>query len=347
MTEKSWRLIVIRICLPVLITILLFIGTSYLLTIPYLERSLLESKRDMIQELTDNVWSVIQQHHNKVLSGELSLKDAQDRVIEIIRSMRYGPEQKDYFWINDMHPNMIMHPYRTDLEGKDITTFADPNGTFLFVEFVKIVKKESAGYVDYMWQWKDDETRIVPKTSYVRGFEPWGWIVGTGIYIEDIQEKIRNATKSLNTILAVILCIILTLSAIIIFQALQSEKNRSIAEDALLESEQFLKDIIEFLPDATFVVDEQKRVIAWNRAMQEISGISSQEIIGKGDYEYAIPFYGEKRPLLGNVLLSNLSEYEEKYTILDKDDKQITAETFTPKLGEKGKIYTGKSQLII
>ena len=80
-----------------------------------------------------------------------------------------------------MHPHIIVHPYRPDLEGKDISEFADPNGKRLFVEFVKVVKAKKAGYVDYEWQWKDDPGRIVPKISYVKGFEPWGWIVGTGI----------------------------------------------------------------------------------------------------------------------------------------------------------------------
>ena len=86
----------------------------------------------------------------------MSPADARRRAVEELRRLRYGPESKDYFWINDMHPYLIMHPYRPDLEGKDISGFSDPNGKKLFVEFVKTVKNGGAGYVDYQWQWKDD-----------------------------------------------------------------------------------------------------------------------------------------------------------------------------------------------
>jgi hypothetical protein len=73
-----------------------------------------------------------------------------------------------------MQPRMIMHPYRPDLEGTDISTFADPAGKRLFVACVEIVRASGAGYVDYQWQWMDDPTRIVPKISYVMGFRPVG-----------------------------------------------------------------------------------------------------------------------------------------------------------------------------
>ena len=77
-----------------------------------------------------------------------------------------------------------------DLEGQDISNYTDPNGKRLFVEFVRVVKAHGAGYVDYEWQWKDDPNRIVPKISYVKGFEPWGWIVGTGAYVSDIDAEL-------------------------------------------------------------------------------------------------------------------------------------------------------------
>ena len=75
----------------------------------------------------------------------MSPADARRRAVEELRRLRYGPESKDYFWINDMHPYLIMHPYRPDLEGKDISDFSDPNGKKLFVEFVNTVKNGGTG----------------------------------------------------------------------------------------------------------------------------------------------------------------------------------------------------------
>jgi signal transduction histidine kinase len=88
----------------------------------------------------------------------LTREEAQVQAASQIREMRYGPEHKDYFWINDMHPRMIMHPFRTDLEGEDISDFADPNGKHLFLAFVETAQTSGEGYVDYMWQWKGDDT---------------------------------------------------------------------------------------------------------------------------------------------------------------------------------------------
>ena len=102
---------------------------------------------------------------------------------------------------------MIMHPYRSDLDGKDISTFKDQNGKHLFVEFVRVVQQQGAGFVGYMWQWKDEAERIVPKTSYVKGFQPWGWIIGTGLYVDDIEAEIAAIRHRLSAVSGGILLI--------------------------------------------------------------------------------------------------------------------------------------------
>jgi len=155
----------------------------------------MDQKRLMIQDLNNTAQSILHYYHEQELKGLLSREEARQKAIEHLRHLRYGPENKDYFWINDMHPHMIMHPFRPDLEGHDISDYADPAGKRLFSEFVKVVKKSGSGFVDYQWQWKDDPDNIVPKISYVKAFEPWGWITGTGVYIEDIREEIATVRK--------------------------------------------------------------------------------------------------------------------------------------------------------
>ena len=131
----------IRIILPVFLSVLLFGLTIFLLVLPSFEHYLMESKRGMIKDLVKTTLSDISQFYQMEVQGELTQEQAQSLAIEHIRNLRYGPENKDYFWINDMHPHMVMHPYRTDLEGQDISAFADPNGKHLFVSFVDEVKK--------------------------------------------------------------------------------------------------------------------------------------------------------------------------------------------------------------
>ena len=108
-------------------------------------------------------------------------------------------------------------------------------------------------------------------------------------------------------------------------------------EQALMESKQELTDIIEFLPDATFVIDREGTVIAWNRAIEEMTGVSKEEIIGKGDHEYSIPFYGERQPSLLDLIDLEDKELEAKYQVVTRKGNTLYAEVFSPALyGGKG-----------
>jgi signal transduction histidine kinase len=232
----------VRIILPVVLTVLLFISTIFFLIIPLLKDQMMFRKREMIRELTQTAWSTLEAYHLKEKAGILSLENAKAQAIENLRHLRYGPEFKDYFWINDLHPRIIMHPYRDDLEGKDISDFADPTGKLIFKAFVDIVQKRGAGFVDYEWQWKDDPDRIVPKISFVKGFEPWGWIVGTGIYIEDVRSEIMAISRKLTLMCLGILAVIMGLSSYIIWQGLKVDRRRRKAEQqARIQQEQIFQ----------------------------------------------------------------------------------------------------------
>ena len=185
MKRLAWRSV-----LPALLAILLFSGVVFLYLLPSLDRVVMDQKRLMIRELTESAWNVIASFEAEEKAGRLSQKAAQEAAIAQVRNLHYGMENKDYFWIIDGQPRMVVHPYRPDLEGTDLSNFGDPEGKLLFVEMVRVVERDGAGYVNYMWQWKDDEAHIVPKLSFVKGFTPWGWIIGTGVYTEDVDDEI-------------------------------------------------------------------------------------------------------------------------------------------------------------
>jgi len=102
------------------------------------------------------------------------------------------------------------------------------------------------------------------------------------------------------------------------------------AEEAIQESERRLTDIISFLPDATLVIDGEGKVIAWNRAIEEMTGVKAKEMLGKGDYEYAIPFYGERRPILIDLVLLPDEEFERKYAHIQRRGPFLAGETYVP-----------------
>ncbi len=122
---------------------------------------------------------------------------------------------------------------------------------------------------------------------------------------------------------------------------LEDTGDRKLAEHALRESERRLGDVIDFLPLATMVVDRAGRVTAWNRAMEAITGVPASQMLGKGDHEYAIPFYGQRRPILIDLVFAPPEELEGSYRHVQQRDGILSAEAFIPELGESGIILVG------
>lgn len=144
--------------------------------------------------------------------GKISVEEAKSSAINAIKALRYG--ESDYFWINDMTPRMIMHPMKPELDGKDLSDFKDPNGKRLFVEFVETVKSNKAGFVYYLWP-KPGFKSPVAKVSYVKGFEPWGWIIGTGIYLDDVNTLFWGRALRFSIAIFFIIGLIMVLSWLI------------------------------------------------------------------------------------------------------------------------------------
>lgn len=108
---------------------------------------------------------------------------------------------------------------------------------------------------------------------------------------------------------------------------------RKQAEIALKESEQRLADIINFLPDPTFAIDREGRLITWNRAVEETTGVLAQNILGKGDYEYSLKFYGDRKPILIDLVLNpdlDKTKYYREYTFIDNNPHSLVAEVYVP-----------------
>lgn len=244
----------LNIVLPSLLSILLFIVLIFWYVIPYFETNLLNSKKEMIRELVNSTLSIANKSYQDYQSGMISEEEAKNDAINIIENLRYGVELKDYFFITDLRPFMIMHPYRPDLNGTDLSNHKDPNGKTLFVEMVEKIKSSGEGFVDYKWQWMDDSLKTVPKVSYVAEFKPWGWVIGTGIYIEDVREKIAEIESELILVSIIISSIIALLLTVIVFQNFRSEKKRSIAEKELMISKEKYKTLVEASTEGTAMI---------------------------------------------------------------------------------------------
>ncbi len=152
---------------------------------------MLKGKEDKLQQLVESAHALVAFHEAQAKAGAVSRDEAQKRAKEAVKALRY--EGDNYFFISDMTPTMVMHPFRPDLDGKDLSDNKDPNGKRLFVAFVDEVKRKGAGFVDYQWP-KPGHDKPIEKLSFVKGFAPWGWVIGTGVYMDDVAAGVRDET---------------------------------------------------------------------------------------------------------------------------------------------------------
>ena len=145
-----------------------------------------ESRMVAIRQTVETMSTTVQTIHKMETSGALTTQQAQALAIKLVNDARYSGQE--YFWINDIAVKLITHPFRPDLNGKDVSSIRDPQGNPLFVRFVDIVKSEGAGYHAYLWP-KPGQDKPVEKISYVAGFKPWGWVIGSGMYVDDLRSQ--------------------------------------------------------------------------------------------------------------------------------------------------------------
>jgi methyl-accepting chemotaxis protein len=173
------------------------------------------------QHMVDVGYGILTHFQKLESDGKMSKVDAQAAAMNAIRGLRY--DKVEYFWINDMSPKMVMHPIKPELDGKELGEMKDPAGNRLFVGFVDVVKKDGAGFYSYLWP-KPGFEQPVGKISYVKGFAPWGWIIGTGIYLDDVDAIFRQ-NAMLFGIMALIVVALVLLASVIISRSITKPLN--------------------------------------------------------------------------------------------------------------------------
>jgi len=327
------NLVPAKIFMPVLLSMFLFIGTFFGYILPKVEAHLMDRKREMIHALSEAAMSTIRYYAGLAKNHSITVETAKQQAATHLRSLRYGPEGKDYFWINDTHPTMIMHPYRTDLEGKDVTDTKDPAGKKLFQAFLEAVKGSGGGYVKYHWQWQDDPTRIFSKISYVQEYQPWHWIVGTGVYLEDVRAQINQITKRMTFIFLGILAVIALLSVYIVWQGAAGEFHRRDIEESLRKSENKYRLLAETAREIIMLFDSNLHISYVNTAWNRISGYLLGEMT---DMSITDLIPAEQREAFKTKIVRTKNEQPDDYlletTFILKNSRTITVEATFAKL---------------
>lgn len=274
------KFIYISLFIPIILTVALFVLSFFFFVIPSCRKIKMDSKQEMLSELSNSVVSMLNAYEMDVNHGLITREKAKEAAIAKIRSLRYGKDHKAYFWINDTLPKMIMHPFIPELEGKYLGNYHDINGKNIFNESINITAKTGDGYINYYWQQADDSLTTAPKLSFVKRFPSWGWIVGTGIYINDVNEEVYSIKSKLVIISLLIISVILILLSYLVFLTIRIENKKKIVENELKEAKENYKTLIDNAPDAILVYDVQQNKIAdINLVGQKLFGGSASQLI--------------------------------------------------------------------
>ncbi|GAA5218275.1 DUF294 nucleotidyltransferase-like domain-containing protein [Corallincola platygyrae] len=294
----------LRIVMPTVLAIVLFVTAIIFVIVPLVEDSMMGQKRQMIKELTSSAVSIVDNYIALEQQGELTRDQAQTRAAQEIKAMRYGEENKDYFFITDMHPRMVMHPYRADLKGADLTNYTDSenkSGKLIFVEFTELVKANQEGYLEYLWQWKDDADKTAPKLSYVRGVDEWQWIVGTGVYFDDVQKGIDKLERTLFIIFFLITLGLAGIMGYIMAQSRTLENRKKRAEVALHEAKDRYRALVESSNEG-YILEADGEILYSNNRLHRMVGYGDSELKSHDIWSELLPDTPQNSRVLHHLL---------------------------------------------
>ncbi len=183
------------------ISIIVCFSLTFAWVIPKVKNSMYEAKYTKTKHVVESAWGVLDYYAKQAKAKTMPVEEAKKKAMEAVKNLRYDLD--DYFWINDLEPRMVMHPIKAEMDGKNLSEEKDPNGKRFFVAMVETSKSNGAGFVDYFWA-KPGSTKPVPKISYVKLFPEWGWIIGSGIYLDDVAAEVSHMLYVIFGIVAVI-----------------------------------------------------------------------------------------------------------------------------------------------
>lgn len=203
-----------KIVFLALFIILVFSSLIVFYIIPKVNKEIEARTIMKLEELVDLPYSEIQRQYDLSQKGEKTVEQAKKDALAVIENFRYS--KVEYFWVNDYNGMMLMHAAKPELDNTNVLDIKDPDGKYIFREFIQIVKDSGSGEVKYQWPKPGSDTPQ-PKVSFVRGFENWNWIVGTGVYVDDLKAIQTDIyTKVVSVAIIIIICSIVLIALIVI-----------------------------------------------------------------------------------------------------------------------------------
>ncbi|MBK1665378.1 chemotaxis protein [Rhodospirillum rubrum] len=206
------RLPVSRKLFALVLVSLLGIGTTAILALSQVHDVMMDDRRAKVRAIVDLAFSQTADLADRAARGAISAEAAKAQAIEILRRARY--DEGEYLFIIDTKGRSVMHPLAPEMEGKDMSEVKDAKGTAMFAEMARLAVSQGSGFVSYEWQRGAQETAS-PKISYVRRLSQWDWVIGSGIYIDDVEAAFTRQALIFVAVVGAVVAVLLALSLII------------------------------------------------------------------------------------------------------------------------------------
>lgn len=204
---KSVKKSLMALCISMVLIVSIVIGgvaivsiqSTTNLSMTYYENAMNDGYNEEIKSQVQSVITVLQTEYDKYRAGVLTEEEAKAEACGIVRNMRYADDASGYFWIDDTNYTLIMHPILPEQEGNNRKSLEDQNGVMIVQEIIKVcTSAEGGGYNEFYFT-KSDGVTVAPKIAYSQIFEPWGWAVSTGNYVDDMQAEMSQVQEEIQS----------------------------------------------------------------------------------------------------------------------------------------------------
>jgi len=272
---------VFQIVIPFAVITVIFLAVVMFFIIPSIKSNFLEQRKGYLQDMVLNSYRILSSYEELARKKLISRELAQQLAEKQIRSIRYGKNKKNYFWLIASDGIILVNPSVPEHEGINKITLKDPNGKEFIKSFIETaISNKDGGFVEYDWYYYDDKHHLSSKVSYVKLFPPWNWVIGSGIYADDMQEKLSFLTTMVLVITFLLITIFSYMASILIKKFLLSEHSWHNVADKAMRTESKIRMMIQAIPDMLLRINKKGIILDVKEPLMFECFIPPEKLLG-------------------------------------------------------------------
>jgi len=262
--------------LPMILLLLIILGVGMIWFIPSLQQMHIDLRKRLSKDLVRSAWSLAQALEQQVQLGQLTEEEAQDLFLEQILTLRYGQDMKDYYWVHKTSGEIVAHPY-TATGSVDLSKHMALNGKPVLDAMDDIVKSPAhEGFVEYNWQWKDANSRD-HKISFVKLFEPWELVIGSGFYLRDTRMEFEQLSNNFAKWLIIFGLVLTVLILLIIRKTIHHSLLLSQKDNEIRTNERRFSNMADYV-DHGIAIFQDRELAFCNKRLCDMIGTSFDKV---------------------------------------------------------------------